>query len=70
MISPCPDRVSTVLDELVEELYALSEKADVLAMKLRNAPAQASLQPGAALSLQAITCRLETAAQILRSLHR
>lgn len=66
MISPCPDRVSTVLDEL-EELYALSERADALAMKLRRDPAQASLP---ALSLQAITCRLETAAQILRSLHR
>ena len=67
MISPCPDRVLTVLDVL-EELYSLSERADALAMKLRNAPAQTSLQTGAALSLQAITCRLETAAQILRSL--
>jgi hypothetical protein len=67
MISPCPDRVSAVLDEL-EELYALREKADARARKLRNAPAQTSLQPGAALSLQVITCRLETAAQILRSL--
>lgn len=69
MISPCPDRVLTVLDEL-EELYALSERTDALAMKLRRDPAQTSLQPGAALSLQAITCRLETAAQILRSLQQ
>lgn len=67
MISPCPDRVSAVLDQLAE-LYDLSERVDSLAMKLREAPSRDDLQTGAALSLQAITCRLETAAQILRSL--
>jgi protein involved in temperature-dependent protein secretion len=66
MISPCPDRVSAVLDQLIE-LYDLSEKVDSLAMKLREAPSRDDLRAWR-LSLQAITCRLETAAQILRSL--
>lgn len=63
-LSPCPDRVA-VLDDL-REIYSLSERIDTLAMKVRD---QRGSQDASLLSLQATICRLETAAQILRSLH-
>lgn len=62
-LSPYLDRVA-VLDDL-QELYSLSERVDALAMKVRD---QRDSQGTSLLSIQATVCRLETAAQILRSL--
>lgn len=64
MLGPCLDRVD-VIDDL-EELYNLAERIDTLAMRVRD---QRGSQDASFLSIQATICRLETAAQILRSLH-
>lgn len=64
-ISACLDRPE-VIDDL-NELYEISERADRLVLKLRKN--QKPLDDGhSALSVQAIICRLETAAQLLRNL--
>lgn len=67
MISPCPDTVQTTQDDLAE-LYDLSQRIDHLVMAQRSKGSSGDLLPAQLLSVHAIVCRLETAAQLLRNL--
>lgn len=73
-IPAAPPKPRAMALELLEELDQISSQAEAVALELRRLGLSGGLleqmEPGASVTAQRITCRLESAAQFLRHLHQ
>ena len=73
-VPAAPPNPRAIALELLEELEHISSQAEAVALGLRRLGLSGNLleqmEPGASVTVQRITCRLESAAAFLRHLHQ